>query len=86
MKSGPEQFKDWMHRRRFLQKEAAEHLGFDHTFISQLLSGSRTPGLESAITIERKTGIAVEAWLSSERDESAQPAIAGAGKSKVGKA
>ena len=66
MKSGPEQFKDWMHRRRFMQREAAEHFGWHETYISQLLNGARTPGLDNAVTIERETGIPVEAWMSSE--------------------
>lgn len=71
MKSGPDQFKDWMHRRRFLQREAAEYLGFDETFVSQLVNKRRSPGLDNAILIERKTGIPVEAWLSHEDDKSA---------------
>jgi len=71
MKLGPEQLKDWMHRRRFLQREAADFLGFDETFVSQLVNGRRVPGLDNAIRIERKTGIPVEAWLSHEDDKSA---------------
>lgn len=70
MKSGAEQLKDWMIRRRFLQREAAEHLGFDETFVSQLVNGRRTPGLDNAILIERETGIPVEAWLSHADDKS----------------
>ena len=73
MKSGAEQLKDWMDRRWPLstrkQREAAEHLGWDETFISQLLRGVRTPGLTNAIKIERLSGIPVEAWVSSELDE-----------------
>lgn len=82
MKSGAEQLKDWMHRRRFLQREAAEHLGFDATFVSQLVNGARTPGLDNAIKIERETGIPVEAWLPIGRDETVQPVSAGAAKSR----
>ena len=73
MKSGPEQFKDWMHRRRFLQRESAEYLGFDETFVSQLVNGRRSPGLDNAIIIERKTGIPVEAWMSGDADKTVQP-------------
>jgi len=73
MKSGPDQFKDWMHRRRFLQRESAEYLGFDETFVSQLVNGRRSPGLDNAIIIERKTGIPVEAWLSDDTDKTIQP-------------
>jgi transcriptional regulator with XRE-family HTH domain len=73
MKSGPEQLKDWMHRRRFMQREVAEHLGIHFTFVCQLIAGKRSPGLDNAIKIERLTGIPVEAWASSSIDESAEP-------------
>lgn len=86
MNSGAEQLKDWMHRRRFLQREAAEHLGFDETFVSQLVNGRRTPGLDNAIIIERATGIPVEAWLSHADDKSVEPIAAPAGKRKIDKA
>jgi len=82
MKLGPEQLKDWMHRRRFLQREAADFLGFDETFVSQLVNGRRVPGLDNAIRIERKTGIPVEAWLSHEDDKSEATVPAGTSKSK----
>lgn len=86
MKSGAEQLKDWMHRRRFLQREAAEHLGFDETFVSQLVNGRRTPGLDNAILIERETGIPVEAWLSHADDKSGETVGAAARKSQPDKA
>lgn len=69
MQSGAEQLKDWMHRRRFLQREAADYLGFDETFVSQLVNGRRVPGLENAVVIERRTGIPVEAWMPTAVDE-----------------
>jgi transcriptional regulator with XRE-family HTH domain len=80
MKSGPAQLKDWMHRRKFLQKETAEFLGFDETFVSQLVNGRRQPGLVNAIVIERLTGIPVEAWLSTSVDESSAGAAAAVAK------
>lgn len=86
MKSGAAQLKDWMIRRRFLHREAAEHLGFHETFISQLVNGARIPGLENAIAIERETGIPVEAWLPSDRGESAAPTAAVLAKSRQDKA
>ena len=86
MKSGAEQLKDWMHRRRFLQREAADHLGFDETFVSQLVNGRRTPGLDNAILIERETGIPVEAWLSHADDKSGEAVGAAARKSPIDKA
>lgn len=86
MKSGAGQLKDWMHRRRFLQKEAAEYLSMDTTFVSQLVNGHRIPGLDNAIKIERLTGIPVEAWASNDVDNSVEPASALVGKSQVDKA
>jgi transcriptional regulator with XRE-family HTH domain len=68
-KSGPEQLKDWCLRRGFMQREAAAHFGWHETYISHLLSGSRTPGLDNAVQIERVTGIPVEAWVPSEVDK-----------------
>lgn len=73
MPTGAEQLKDWIERRWPLSsrkaREAAEYLGYDESFISQLLRGDRRPGLTNAINIERKSGIPVEAWVSSEVDE-----------------
>ncbi|MPZ20119.1 MAG: helix-turn-helix domain-containing protein [Luteitalea sp.] len=71
MHSGPEQFKDWLRRRGFNQADAARYLEYDQPFISQLLSGARSPGLKNAIHLERLTGIPVEAWTANDLDESA---------------
>lgn len=51
-----------MRRRGFTQADAARYFGCHRSLLSLLLSGDRTPGLESAVTIERLTGIPVEAW------------------------
>lgn len=51
-----------------MQREAAEHFGWDETYVSQLVNGRRSPGLDNAILIERLTGIPVEAWASSALD------------------
>lgn len=58
-----------MKRRGFNQREAGEYLGFGETYMSQLLSGARSPLLANALTIEKKTGIVVDSWVS-EVDES----------------
>lgn len=68
--SGAEQFKDWMRRRVFSQADAARYLAMEVPFISLLANGKRTPGLDNAIKLERMTGIPVEAWASTELDES----------------
>lgn len=78
--SGPEQLRDWMQRRRVNQTEAAALLGFDATFISQLLSGRRQPGLTNAVRIERMTGIAIEAWMPSQLDETVSAPVRSAKK------
>lgn len=73
MKPGAQQLRDWIDRRwpnsDRKQRDAAEHLGWDETFIAKLLAGKRNPGLTNAIKIERESGIPVEAWVSSELDE-----------------
>jgi len=81
MQSGPEQFKDWMQRRRLTQDETADHFGWQPSFISQLVNGRRTPGLENAIRIERETGIPVEAWMLTEIQRHPKSMLAHAGKS-----
>lgn len=78
MISGSEQFTDWMRRRGFNQADAARYLAFDQPYISVLVSGKRSPGLDNAIKLERLTGIPVEAWASSEIDESDHDAAANA--------
>lgn len=77
MFSGPEQFKDWMRRRGFNQADAARYLQFDEPYISVLATGKRTPGLDNAVKLERLTGIPVEAWASSELEDTTQPVAAG---------
>lgn len=72
MKSGPDQFRDWMFRRRFLQKEAGEYLGFAESVVSKFLSGDVTPGLDNAVHIEELTGIPVRAWASKRNDKSSK--------------
>ena len=86
MQSGAGQLKDWMIRRRFLQKEAAEYLGIDETFVSQLVNGRRVPGLENAVHLERMTGIPVEAWMSTERGNTDDTVGLDAAKSRHDKA
>lgn len=68
MNSGPEQLKDWMRRRGFNQADACRFLGFDGASMSNFCAGKRTPGLDTALRIERLTGIPVEAWSSTELD------------------
>lgn len=64
--TGPEQFRDWIDRRRFTQRDAAKYFGWNEAYISRILSGKHRPGLSLAIQIERATGIPVEAWPDSD--------------------
>ena len=86
MTSGAQQLKDWMHRRRFMQREAAAYFGWHETYISQLVNGTRMPGLDNAIKIERETGIPVEAWASSKPNEPDAMVTAGGSKPRLSKA
>lgn len=80
--SGAEQFKDWLRKRGFSQADAARYLQLDEPYVSVLLRGKRTPGLDNAIHLERLTGIPVEAWASSELGEVEQPVTAGSRKAE----
>jgi transcriptional regulator with XRE-family HTH domain len=80
MHSGPDQLRDWMRRRGFTQADAARYLAVDEPYVSVLLSGKRTPGLDNAIRLERLTGIPVEAWASTELGETVEHATAGSRK------
>ncbi len=86
MPHGRDQLRDWMERREFKQREAAKYLQFDETQMSSFLSGRRSPGLTTAVRIERLTGIPVEAWMSSELAETDSTTPASDQNSNVGKA
>jgi plasmid maintenance system antidote protein VapI len=79
MNSGAEQLRDWIKRSSLTQRQAADRFGWDEAQLSHLLAGRRNLGLASAIKIERMTGIPVEAWTSTEVDETetstATPAV-----------
>lgn len=60
---GGKLFKDWIDRSRMTQLEAARFFDFDPGFVSQLIRGKRTPGLENAVLIHKHTGIPPEAWV-----------------------
>lgn len=57
-------------RSKLTQQDGAEVLEIDRTYLSQMLNGKRTPGLETALRIENITGVSVRSW-------SAQPSGAG---------
>lgn len=80
MESGRSLLRAWMGRMRLNQRDSAVYIGIHEAELSQYLSRSRTPGLERAILIERKTGIPVEAWSSEvNRTESVEHPNSGSG-------
>lgn len=84
MKHGSELFKRWMDRHGLSQRETADQLEWNETFVSKLVKGHRNPGLTNALKIKRLTDIPVEAWMvksDSEEDESSQ-AVAAAGRKR----
>jgi transcriptional regulator with XRE-family HTH domain len=62
MANGRERLRQWIDRSKLNQLEAAQIIGVDHTQLSHILLGRRRPGLDTAVKIERATGITVEAW------------------------
>lgn len=62
MLHGRHQLRQWIDRRGVTDRVAASIIGLDHTFLSNLVTGKRNPGLVNALKIERATGIVVEAW------------------------
>lgn len=86
MAHGREQLRDWLDRRGFSQREGSTYLTIDETMLSSWLSGRRQPGLTNAVKVERLTGIPVEAWMSSQSDESVSEISSSAENLNLGKA
>lgn len=85
MLDGVEQLKDWMRRRGFTQADAARYLAWTEPYLSKVMTGAFGLGLKNAIALERLTGIPVEAWASSEVDESVSDAAVRTAKPRVAK-
>lgn len=84
--TGAARLAQWIDRSKLNQLEAARIIDIDPTQLSQILNGKRRPGLDNAVKIQQKTGIAVEAWVPLADDETAEPVAASGRKSKTGKA
>jgi transcriptional regulator with XRE-family HTH domain len=81
---GARQLRDWMKRRGFeSQADMARFLGIDQRFVSQYLNSEAQPGLKHALVIERKSGIPVESWMTSELDDSEDTAKSRAKKANI---
>lgn len=83
--TGRERLARWMERSRLNQRQTAQIFGVHFAYLSQILSGRRSPGLANAITIERETGIPVEAWVPTEVGDYAETIAGRDGKRKVSK-
>lgn len=70
MDTGAALLRDWIDRRGYNQAEAARFLNLSEPYLSMVLSGTRMPGRDRAVAIERKTGIPVAAWSLSHSDNS----------------
>lgn len=86
--TGQEQFRDWMRRRGFTQRDASRYLGWNEAYVSRLLSDDdeiriKALGLDNALHLERLSGIPVEAWESNALDESEPAVISNGSKRKV---
>ena len=77
MQTGAQELKDWIDRRWPLsarkQREAAEYLDWDESFLCAVLAGRRGLNLARAVQLERLSGIPVEVWLSRDLDTSDEP-------------
>jgi transcriptional regulator with XRE-family HTH domain len=65
MNTGRTRLRDYMERCRMKQKDLAALLGVTDAYLSQILSGRRSPGLSTALRIEDCTGVPARSWLSS---------------------
>jgi plasmid maintenance system antidote protein VapI len=67
--TGPQLLKGWLKRCEYEQQEGAAFLGIHPSLMSMFVRGKRRPPLETAVHIERKTGIPAASWVSSRRDK-----------------
>lgn len=69
-KRGRERLSKYIERSRQKQYEVAADLRITESYLSQVLSGRRRPGLDIAVRIETLTGIPVSAWAASRKTPS----------------
>lgn len=70
MKHGRERLAEWRDRSRISQKDMAAMFGITDSYLSQVLSGRRRPGLDIAVRIEALTGVPVQSWSDTSLSES----------------
>jgi plasmid maintenance system antidote protein VapI len=86
MQTGRERLRQWITRSKLQQNEAAAVIGMHPTQLNHILTGDRRPGLDTAVKIERATGIVVEAWVPFGDDDLAEPHPEPVDKSQTAKA
>ncbi len=62
---------DWLCRAGLTQQAFADELGVTQGQVSNLMAGRRTPSLDLAAAIERRTGIPASSWVSASEGASA---------------
>lgn len=67
LQGGRTRLRAYCTRMRLKQYELADLLGMHEATLSQIFSGVRRPGLDTALRIQRITGIPVDAWSDTER-------------------
>jgi len=80
---GRDRLRAWITRANLTQRQVGRLFGVHYTYVNQMLSGRRTPGLAVAVTIERETGIAVGAWMPPASGKTTKSAPAKVPKRKV---
>jgi transcriptional regulator with XRE-family HTH domain len=70
-KTGRQRLAKYVERSKQKQYEVAQDLRITESYLSQVLSGRRRPGLDIAVRIETLTGIPVSAWAASRKAPSA---------------
>jgi transcriptional regulator with XRE-family HTH domain len=70
-KNGRERLAKYIIRSQQKQYEVADDLRITESYLSQVLSGRRRPGLDIAVRIETLTGIPVSAWAARRKPPSA---------------
>jgi transcriptional regulator with XRE-family HTH domain len=82
MQNGRERLRGWIDRSRYTQRQAAEILGIGEVYLSQILGGIRTPGLDTAVRFEALSGVPVQSWARNELRSAQEPVSAGVRKAR----
>ena len=67
---GCRRLRAWMDRSKLTnQVEAARVIGISYYYFNKIYLGIRVPGRDTAVQIEKETGVPVEAWASIRLDK-----------------